>query len=544
MRTIAAALCLTVAAVPALADRALLVGLPDGSRLPEAFREAGFSVTNAPADNAGDMRAALSGLLSAADPGERRVIVLAGAFVHDGRAVWLLEREEGAAPDRGLVGGVAVSVDTALAIAAGAPGAAFVALAAAPDSAVPELGQGMQAGLVPPRDVPQGVTLLQGGQRDVTELLRRRALRPGADLAQAAGRTGGVAALGFLPQGHAIRPEAAEAAAPEESDSSGDAAEQEAWGRAREADTRTAYRDYLDSYPEGANADAAREAIAAIEDDPGRMAAEREAALDLDRQRRRQVQSQLTILGHEPQGVDGVFGPNTRSAIARFQRANGYRDTGYLTREQIDTLSVAAAQRQAELEAEAERRRIQAEREDRAVWQATGAEGDEAGLRTYLQRYPDGLFAEEAREELAAIEGRKRSAAEAADAAAWERARGADSVTAYRDYLDARPEGAFASEARARIEAIRQEQEGAGAREQARQQEAQLGLNDVTRLLVERRLAQLGLDPGVSDGAFDQSTRQAIRAFQRNRDLEPTGYLNQQTVARMLADLGGLVLPQ
>ena len=56
MRAIFAALCLTVGALPALADRALLIGLPEGSRLPEAFREAGFQVTNAPYEKAGDMR--------------------------------------------------------------------------------------------------------------------------------------------------------------------------------------------------------------------------------------------------------------------------------------------------------------------------------------------------------------------------------------------------------------------------------------------------------------------------------------------------------
>ncbi|RDC75438.1 peptidoglycan-binding protein [Rhodovulum sp. 12E13] len=551
---LAAALAVFLSSAAALADRALLIGLPNDSPLPEAFREAGFDVTNAPHESVADMRAALSGLLSAADPGERRVIVLAGAFVHDGRQVWLMERAEGAAPDRGAVGDVALAVDTALAVAADAPGAAFVALADAAERQAPEPGRGLQAGLVPPREIPQGVTVLHGDLRGVTAALAHRALRPGVDVTAAVGRQSGVTALGFLPQGHALRPERAAAAAPaaepaaESAAESGaepgpepdNAAERAAVARAEEADTRAAWRAYLDAYPDGAGAAAARAAIARIEADPERRAAEAEAALDLDRQRRRQVQSQLAILGHEPRGVDGVFGPNTRAAIARFQRAQGYEGTGYLTRPQLEELSVAAARRQAELEAEAERRRLQAEREDRAVWQATGAEGDEAGLRTYLQRFPDGLFAEEAREALAAIEGERRAAAEAADATAWERAVGADTVDAYRGYLEARPQGAFAPEARARIEALRAEAAGADAREAARASERQLGLNDVTRLLVEQRLAQLGLDPGRADGAFDASTRRAIRTFQRNRDLEPTGYLTQATVARMLADLGGL----
>ncbi|MEE4120663.1 MAG: peptidoglycan-binding domain-containing protein [Paracoccaceae bacterium] len=543
LRALAVALAVFVSPGAALADRALLIGLPDDSPLPEAFREAGFEVTNTLGQSVSDMRAALSGLLSAADPGERRAIVLAGAFVHDGRHVWLMERAAGAAPDRGAVGDVALAVDAALAVAAGAPGAAFVALADAAERQAPEPGRGLEAGLVPPRDIPQGVTVLHGDLRDVTAALARRALRPGVDVAEAVGRQSGVAALGFLPQRHALRPERAAAAAPaaEPEPERDNAGERGALAHAEEADTRAAWRAYLDAYPDGAGAEAARAAIARIEADPERRAAEAEAALDLDRQRRRQVQSQLAILGHEPRGVDGVFGPNTRDAIARFQRAQGYDGTGYLTRVQLEELSVAAARRQAELEAEAERRRLQAEREDRAVWEATGAEGDEAGLRTYLQRFPDGLFAEEAREALAAIEGETRAAAEAADATAWEQARGVGTVDAYRGYLEARPQGAFAPEARARIEALRAEAAGAGVREAARASERQLGLNDVTRLLVEQRLAQLGLDPGRADGAFDASTRQAIRAFQRNRDLEPTGYLTQATVARMLADLGGLL---
>ncbi len=532
---------LALSAGAALGDRALLIGLPDEAPLTAAFREAGFEVTAAPGESVSDMRAALSGLLSAAEPGERRAIVLSGAFVHDGRQVWLVQRAEGAAPDRGAIGDVALAVDTALAVAAGAPGAAFVALADAAERQAPEPGQGLEPALVPPRDIPQGVTVLHGGLRDVSGVLARRALRPGADLAQAAERQGGVATLGFLPQGHAILPEEAASAAPAAEPDAGEAEERAAWERAQQADTRDAWRAYLDSYPDGTRAASARDALARIESDPERRAAEAESALDLDRLRRRQVQSQLAILGHEPRGVDGVFGPNTRAAIARFQRSEGYDDTGYLTRAQLEELSVAAARRQAELEAQAERRRLQAEREDRAVWQATGADGDEAGLRTYLQRYPDGVFAERAREALAALEGEKRAAAEAADATAWERARGADTVDAYRGYLEARPQGAFAPEARARIEALRAEAAGAGAREAARASEQQLGLNDVTRLLVEQRLAQLGLDPGTADGAFDESTRQAIRAFQRNRDLEPTGYLTQATVARMLADLGGLL---
>jgi peptidoglycan hydrolase-like protein with peptidoglycan-binding domain len=61
--------------------------------------------------------------------------------------------------------------------------------------------------------------------------------------------------------------------------------------------------------------------------------------------------------------------------------------------------------------------------------------------------------------------------------------------------------------------------------------------------LVERRLEQLGLQPGAVDGQLDADAREAIRRFQEERGVPATGYLNQPTLTRMLADLGS-VLPQ
>ena len=63
-----------------------------------------------------------------------------------------------------------------------------------------------------------------------------------------------------------------------------------------------------------------------------------------------------------------------------------------------------------------------------------------------------------------------------------------------------------------------------------------MGLTDTTRKLVEGRLESLGLKPGPVDGAFDDDTRRAIRRYQEARNLTRTGYLNQQTVVRLLAD--------
>ena len=56
-----------------------------------------------------------------------------------------------------------------------------------------------------------------------------------------------------------------------------------------------------------------------------------EAQIVTTRTRRREVQRALTVLGFNTYGVDGVFGPRTRTAISGFQRSRDFPVTGYLT---------------------------------------------------------------------------------------------------------------------------------------------------------------------------------------------------------------------
>jgi hypothetical protein len=210
--------------------------------------------------------------------------------------------------------------------------------------------------------------------------------------------------------------------------------------------------------------------------------------------------------------------------------------TGYLTREQIAELARQADIRAAELEREAEVRRLEQERQDRAYWAATGSVGDEAGLRAYLGRYPDGIFAELAQSRLKAIEDAKRAEAAQQDRAAWDRAVGSNTIVAYRLYLQEFPRGAFAEEAQARIDDLTAEAEQSETIAEAAAREEALQLNDQTRLLIERRLDALDLKPGEVDGTFDNRTRRAIRRYQQARDIGPTGYLDEVTVVRILAD--------
>ncbi len=59
-------------------------------------------------------------------------------------------------------------------------------------------------------------------------------------------------------------------------------------------------------------------------------AKEIERSLGIRRETRFEIQRSLKKLGYRPGTIDGVFGPATRGAIKRWQRANGISVTGYL----------------------------------------------------------------------------------------------------------------------------------------------------------------------------------------------------------------------
>lgn len=72
-----------------------------------------------------------------------------------------------------------------------------------------------------------------------------------------------------------------------------------------------------------------------------------ENALKLDRRAVRDIQARLTVLGHDPNGIDGVIGRGTRAALGRWQSTKGLPQTGYLNGDQLDLLK---AESQADLD--------------------------------------------------------------------------------------------------------------------------------------------------------------------------------------------------
>lgn len=538
-RLFAAWLFATIAA-PALADpgTVLIVANEDYQTLRDArgargmvqaesgLRQQGFTVDLATDVSASALRAALSGLSETLRAGsdERMIFVYAGYTVSSDQGVWLMGTES-RAPDFASIESFGVRLETVLAIAGQRQGGAIVALA---DYGFPESsGAGFRGGLPPQIAVPQGVTLVRGPAASIAAFLRD-IVQPGANLGQVVARRSDLRLEGFNPPYLTFLPEGYQPAAPVDRS----AEDRQAWQTAVGAGTLDAYEAYLAAFPNGIFAEQARNARQQLLNTPERI----EAALGLTRDERRAIQRDLTILNFDPRGIDGIFGPGTRAAIGGWQGANRLPQTGFLNRDQIFELAQQGARRAAQLEEEARARAAEQERQDRQFWRDTGSGQDEAGLRAYLQRFPDGIFSAVAQQRLDQIEADRRAAAQARDRAAWDQAAQTDTIQAYDTYLRDFPQGAFADQARARIQALSRPPEPVVDVDAARAEEDAMQLPQLTRVLVEQRLAAMGLEPGPADGVFDRDTRRAIRRYQRASALPVTGYLTQPIVARLLTE--------
>lgn len=529
------------AALPAWADDvALVIGngayrnldnVAGGARVARSARDLEdegidvLSLTNASRSRALD---ALNQFVQISRDADGVIVVLSGRFLRTGYETYFMPVDS-RGPDFVDVPGEAISMSTILAILAEYPGRAL--LVAATDDGADSYGRFLEEGFGPV-EMPQGVTLIAGNPRTVSDFIEDALARPGRPLRDYIEGTDNLHYDGYLPRDYVFLDDDGH-----REDDGRDTArliEDEFWRAAEATSSVDGYEAYLDRYPNGAYADEARARIDEFRADPYRNARAEEEALHLNRTQRREIQRDLSLLEYNTRGIDGIFGPGTRNAITKWQRDNGFEPTSFLNARLIERLHDQAERRAAELEAEAERRRAELERQDRAYWQQTGALGEEEGYRAYLKKYPDGLYAEIANSRLSAIERRKRERAEARDRAAWEQATNANTIRAYRGYLDAYPDGVFASEARSRIDALRAENNAEN--EQYARAEQRLGLGPTARRGIEQRLNALGLRPGPVDGVFDQRTRRAIRRYQSARGLPVTGYLDQGTVVRLLAE--------
>lgn len=123
-----------------------------------------------------------------------------------------------------------------------------------------------------------------------------------------------------------------------------------AFAEAQRVNTVASYRGYLAQHPQGLHrldAEAALRRLGAAVSPPVSPVqpvtplpdvaspAQVEDVLELTRLQRAEIQRQLTALGFDTRGADGLWGSNTRGAIARWQQANRLAVTGYVTGPQV-----------------------------------------------------------------------------------------------------------------------------------------------------------------------------------------------------------------
>lgn len=524
---------------------ALLIGTEDYDRVSDVRRgdeiadaasalyRAGVRVVSRRDSDLDDLTQALSEFGQMASGSDRLLIALGGRFLHSATETYYLPSDADTGPLATLAAN-SLPLSTVNAWLAAHPGDAVLVLAT--DSLSTDYGTFLSAG-IGEFDIPQGVTVIMGEPRETARFLEDRVTRPDTDLVAAA-NAAGLSVSGFTAPGLTVVEEAPQADPAPQPTASTDQRLQDIrdWRTADAANSVEAYETYLNAHPDGQFRRMAENRIQSLTDTPELRAERAEQALDLNRDQRREIQRDLSLLDYNTRGIDGIFGRGTRAAIGAWQTAQGFDSTGFLTRDQITRLDAQAERRAAELEAEAERRRAEQLAADRAFWDETGARGDEPGLRAYLNRYPDGEYSEVAQESLAAIELQKRRETNARDRQLWDEAVQENTARAYRDYLELSPSGAFRDEAETRITALEQAEREAAEISAAEREEQALNLSPQTRRAIEARLQRLELRPGKVDGVFDNKTRRAIRRYQSARNMPETGYLNEAVVVQLLAD--------
>ena len=368
-----------------------------------------------------------------------------------------------------------------------------------------------------------------------------------------------------------------------------------AFWRSTEASGRRAdYEAYLRRYPNGLFAEIARNRLGrttttsdanpqpTVIASSATRAAAAEEALRLSRDDRRQIQSDLTELGYDTNGVDGLFGRGTRGAVRAWQISEELPSTGYFDREQLRILAenaeILRAERQRAAEENSRRFTAEVYEQDEDDWRSSREVHTYAGYQRYLKLHPNGRYADEARQILA-------EADRTAEEELWAEVRRIDNTAAYANYLDRFPRGRYVRDAERRyndlaISERRQQAEidAFARREQSAWREAEqvntpksyrifvenypdgqyveeaqrrrqvlvegqrkdrekaLGLSRDEWLSLEKRLAVLGYKVGDINGKPGKTFRAAVKDYRRSRGLPVHSYVDRKFVRLLVKE--------
>lgn len=289
-----------------------------------------------------------------------------------------------------------------------------------------------------------------------------------------------------------------------------------AYVAAQEANTVTAYRDYLAKFPKGAyrvNAERALERLGASAE--ASSAAQAEARLGITFAQRVAVQRELTRLGYRTYGTDGVWGRNTRTAIATWQRDRGDKVTGYVTEAQLRVLLRGAVV-------------TPPTDDDDDDNVGTSPAATEAALRlTRSQR----------------VEIQRQLSDLGFDAGVADGLWGAKTRGAIKSWQRANRQTQTGYVTAAQVKLIRQQAgsaaPGAGTDNEAALEESLLELTRTERIDLQRRLTRLGYETLRTDGTFGPGTRRAIAEWQADEGEPVTGYLTADQVRLIRVETGG-----
>lgn len=282
---------------------------------------------------------------------------------------------------------------------------------------------------------------------------------------------------------------------------------------AQEANTASAYRDYLAKFPKGAyraNAERALERLGASAE--ASSAAQAEARLGITVSQRVAVQRELTRLGYRTYGTDGVWGRNTRTAIATWQRDRGDKVTGYVTEAQLRVLLRGAV--------------VTPPTDDGEV--GTSPVAVEAALRlTRTQR----------------VEIQRQLSSLGFDTGVADGLWGSKTRTAIKSWQRANRQSQTGYLTAAQVKLIRQQAGSAapapGTDNEAALEESLLELTRTERVDLQRRLTRLGYETLRTDGTFGPGTRRAISEWQADEGEPVTGYLTADQVRLIRVETGG-----